>query len=108
MRLWRVKEAERLVKSELARELAEAWARCGDEQCLADTPFEPELVGVGRWWLGPFTIGNRKMGEIPFFSLPPVSTCPGHTPSASGGATPYTKSPTGEPTSARRRPTSSL
>jgi len=80
MRLWRVEEAQRLVKSELARELAEAWARYGDEQCLADTPFEPELVGVGRWWLGPFTIGNRKMGEMPFFSLPPVSTCPGHTP----------------------------
>jgi len=80
MRLWRVEEAERLVKSELAKALAETWALCGDEQCLAKSPFEPELVGVGKWWLGPFTIGNRKMGEIPFFSLPPVSTCPGHTP----------------------------
>ncbi len=80
MRLWRVEEAERLVKSELAKALAETWALCGDERCLAESPFEPEVVGVGKWWLGPFTIGNRKMGEIPFFSLPPVSTCPGHTP----------------------------
>ncbi|AAL63844.1 hypothetical protein PAE1962 [Pyrobaculum aerophilum str. IM2] len=79
MRLWRVEEAGRLIRSELAKYLAEAWANCGDENCLARTPFDPALVGVGRWWLGPFTIGNRKMGEIPFFSLPPVLTCPGAT-----------------------------
>jgi len=80
MRPWRLGEAERLVRSELAESLAETWARCGDEECLAKSPFEPELVGAGRWWLGPFTIGNRKMGEIPFYSLPPLLTCPGHTP----------------------------
>ncbi|MEM0483225.1 MAG: hypothetical protein QW434_00775 [Pyrobaculum sp.] len=79
MRLWRVEEAGRLINSELAKSLAEAWAYCGDENCLANTPFDRALVGVGRWWLGPFTIGNRKMGEIPFFSLPPVVTCPGAT-----------------------------
>ena len=80
MRLWRVEEAERLAKSELARGLAETWAKCADEKCLAESPYDPALVGVGRWWLGPFTIGNRKLGDVPFFSLPPVATCPGATP----------------------------
>ncbi|AFA38112.1 hypothetical protein Pogu_0085 [Pyrobaculum oguniense TE7] len=80
MRLWRLEEAERLVNSELAQGLAETWASCADEKCLADSPYDPALVGVGRWWLSPFTIGNRKLGEIPFYSLPPVATCPGATP----------------------------
>ncbi|ABL88939.1 conserved hypothetical protein [Pyrobaculum islandicum DSM 4184] len=81
MRLWRVEEAQRLVESELAADLAEVWARCrGDFHCLEKTPYDSALVGVGRWWAGPFTIGNRKLGEMPFFSLPPVTTCPGHTP----------------------------
>ena len=77
--LWRVDEAKRLLESELAKSLADAWANCGDLECLAKTPFDPALVGVGKWWAGPFTIGNGKMGPIPFFSLPPVVTCPGHT-----------------------------
>lgn len=79
MAKWRVEEAKRLIDSQLAKELAETWARCGDEQCLLETAYDPALVGVGKWWLGPFTIGNRKLGEIPFFSLPPVATCPGFT-----------------------------
>lgn len=77
--LWRVDEAKRLLESELAKSLADAWANCGDLECLAKTPFDPALVGVGKWWAGPFTLGNGKMGPIPFFSLPPVVTCPGHT-----------------------------
>ncbi|WP_245521983.1 hypothetical protein [Pyrobaculum neutrophilum] len=48
MRLWRVEGAQRLVESELAADLAEAWAKCrGDLRCLEKTPYEPALVGVG-------------------------------------------------------------
>jgi len=76
--MWRITTAEDLIQSEVAKALADAWATMSEE-ALNDPRWDPKLIGRTSRSLGPFTLGNAKLGPIPFYSLPPIVTCPGAT-----------------------------
>ena len=58
--------------------MAETWAS-RDEAVLASGRWRRDIVGYSERVFGPFTIGNSKLGPIPFYSLPPITTCPSAT-----------------------------